>query len=366
MSWRSSSAQLVAGKWVSSKHAGHGITGAALRAATGAGGAGAGVLYNDWDAGDDAKEFRALLVTAPAAGVLTMNEDGSFSLTGAADGTYSLTYRLFVDGVDLGVAAAAITVGAAVVFAVSAAGLASTLAYGAPSFARYVDFAVAATGLASAVAFGNPSFSALREFSLAPAGLPSAAAYGVASLSFQVPDPGEPVTVDEAKQAARFDGDELDAFISGVISAARAQAEQITGRVYRRRVFSFELSSWPAPGHRFAVHEPDACEISYWGASGWQQLSGSAFEFDGVGSGAEIAPALGSDWPALAAKALGARVRVDFTAGPTDSARVDETVKLYIKAQVAAWLNSPEAMADKDLQASPLIARLLDAERLWC
>lgn len=179
-------------------------------------------------------------------------------------------------------------------------------------------------------------------------------------------DPGEPVTVDEAKDAARFYGDELDAFIAGAISAARAEAEQITGRVYRRRVFSFKLPGWPVPGHRLAVYEPDLCEISYWGASGWQQLSASAFEFEGIGSGAEIAPALGGSWPALATKALGARVKVDFTAGPMDRTEVDDAVKLYIKAQVAAWLNNPEALVAGDLKASPLLTGLLDAERLWC
>jgi hypothetical protein len=66
MSWRSDSAQLLVAGWVSSAYAGHGITGAAMRAATATGGSGPGLLYNDWDsAADDGKAFRALITGGP-------------------------------------------------------------------------------------------------------------------------------------------------------------------------------------------------------------------------------------------------------------------------------------------------------------
>ena len=114
MSWVSDSAPLIAGAWLSSAYVGHGITGAAMRATTGTGTHGPGYLYNDWDsAADDAKEFRGLLLTAPAAGTFTAWEDGSFTLSGAPDGVYTFDYRLFVDGADLGVATVTITIGAA-------------------------------------------------------------------------------------------------------------------------------------------------------------------------------------------------------------------------------------------------------------
>lgn len=90
---------------------GLGVLGSVIRATTATGPHGAGLLYNDWDAGDDDKEFRALVVTPPASGTLSVNEDGSFTLGGAADGTYTLVYRLFVDGVDLGTATATFNVG---------------------------------------------------------------------------------------------------------------------------------------------------------------------------------------------------------------------------------------------------------------
>lgn len=91
---------------------GLGVLGSVIRATTATGAHGAGYLYNDWRAGDDAKEFRGLIVTPPASGTLFPYEDGSFDFTVPADGSYSCTYRLYVDGVDLGTAVASFTVGA--------------------------------------------------------------------------------------------------------------------------------------------------------------------------------------------------------------------------------------------------------------
>ena len=93
---------------------GLGVLGSVIRATTATGAHGPGLLYNDWDSGDDAKRFRALVVTPPASGSLFVHEDGSFTLSGAANGIYTLTYRLFVDGADLGTATATFSVGVTV------------------------------------------------------------------------------------------------------------------------------------------------------------------------------------------------------------------------------------------------------------
>lgn len=90
---------------------GLGVSGAALRAATAAGDHGPGILFNDWDSGDDAKEFRAFVSTPPAQGDLTVFEDGSFIWSGLPDGAHSFSYELFVDGVSQGAATATATIG---------------------------------------------------------------------------------------------------------------------------------------------------------------------------------------------------------------------------------------------------------------
>lgn len=172
----------------------------------------------------------------------------------------------------------------------------------------------------------------------------------------------------EAKQAARLDADdtELDLYLEGVITSAREQAEQITGRVYKRRTFQIKLLDWPASGELQHVHEPTECAISYWGTDGaWHTLDSTAYEFAASGPGAEIAPKLDTSWPVLGRKAVGERVRIVFTAGPSSADEVSEAVKLYIKAHVTGWARNPSAVAAKDFQPSPLLGHLLDSEIVY-
>jgi len=105
---------------------GLGQTGAYIRANTATGDHGPGYLYNDWDSSaDDPKEFQGLVLTPPVAGSLFAYEDGSFTFSGAPDGTYTFTYRLYVDGVDLGTQTATIIVGAGGVLGASSITLGS-------------------------------------------------------------------------------------------------------------------------------------------------------------------------------------------------------------------------------------------------
>lgn len=178
----------------------------------------------------------------------------------------------------------------------------------------------------------------------------------------------EPVTLAEAKLAARVDGDELDSFIATCIVAARVAAEHITGRCYRQQVLREELRDWPEACQAIAVHDVTECVVKYWNGTGWSDaLAGNTYVFapGGIGSnGTVLAPAAGTNWPTLGARSVGARVRIDLTAGPASPADADAQVKLYICANVAAWLKTPEAMASSSLVVSPMFARLLDMQTL--
>jgi hypothetical protein len=173
----------------------------------------------------------------------------------------------------------------------------------------------------------------------------------------------EPVTLAEAALAARVDGADLNDLITGAISAARQQAEQITGRHYRPKVVRASLASWPT--ERLPVHSPSACAIAYWSGSAWLDLGPAAYVWAAEGSGAVLAPALGTSWPTLGPVAAGPRVRIDLTVGPAAPADVPDSVKLYCKAQVASWVNNGEALISQQLLSNPLFERLLDGERLW-
>ena len=67
----------------------------------------------------------------------------------------------------------------------------------------------------------------------------------------------EPVTLDEAKLAARVDGAQWDDIITPAIASARQLAEQHTGRRFMSQVLRFELAhlALGAQAFQLAVHD---------------------------------------------------------------------------------------------------------------
>ncbi len=175
----------------------------------------------------------------------------------------------------------------------------------------------------------------------------------------------EPVTLAEAKAAARISDTAFDAQLPGMIAAARQMAEQETGLRFLEQTWRTELADWPSADDVLPVHQATDAAISYWTGSAWTSLAGGAFEFGQVGTGTALAPAVATSWPTLGAKAIGPRVRIDLTAGAADAAVVPDCVKLYIKALVAWWIDNPSAMAAGNLQEAPFLRSLLDPVRLW-
>ena len=179
------------------------------------------------------------------------------------------------------------------------------------------------------------------------------------------PPAEEPVTLAQAKLAARVDGTEWDALIPGLIKSARQVAEQETHRCLIAQTWRAELADWPASTDVLPVAPATAVAVSYWNGSAWTTLAGSAFAWAADGGGVVLAPALNTSWPTLADVAIGPRVRVDVTAGVANAALVDECAKLYITAHVAAWLRNPEAVTSQRLEAVPLLGGLLDPLRVY-
>lgn len=177
----------------------------------------------------------------------------------------------------------------------------------------------------------------------------------------------EPVELDDAKTALRIDGDEFDTLLPGLIASARQVAEQETGRAFVAQTWRAELDDWPAATDVLPIYRPSACSITYWDGSAWTALSGSAYAFAPRGAGTVLAPALGTDWPDLGDIAIGPRVRIDLTAGlePAEVLEVPACVGTYITALVGQIIQSPDLTALQAAQANPLLARLLDSQRLY-
>lgn len=96
MSWISDSTELVSG-WLSSRYDGHGVLGQNVPST---GGSGPAILFHVLSLpADNNSEFRLVLLSLPSAGVLTLNEDSSFSFTAAPDGQYQFDVQPYKDGV---------------------------------------------------------------------------------------------------------------------------------------------------------------------------------------------------------------------------------------------------------------------------
>lgn len=184
------------------------------------------------------------------------------------------------------------------------------------------------------------------------------------------PPAAEPVTVADAKAALRIDDTRYDAILPGLISAARMVAEQETGQRFVAQTWRTELSDWPAADDVIAVYRATAAAVSYWDGAAWQTLSGAAYVYGpdaDTGAGTVIVPAIGSSWPTLGEIATGPRVRIDLTTGVAagDAGTIADCVQTYITALVGQLIASPELSAQAASASHPLLARLLDSQRLY-
>lgn len=181
-------------------------------------------------------------------------------------------------------------------------------------------------------------------------------------------DLGEPLTLAEAKRAARIDDviTEFDDLVARSVTAARLMAEQETGREFVRKTRRFTFADWPSISHVITMYEPVDVAISWWDGAAWQALDVADYAWWESGTGTSVGPAIGKSWPTLGAVAGGPRVRIDVTAGPADPrSSTPADVKLYIAALVAHWHDKPSAVTDGNATPTPYTARLLDAARVY-
>lgn len=171
----------------------------------------------------------------------------------------------------------------------------------------------------------------------------------------------EPVTLAEAKTAARIDGTVWDSIVTASIKAAREYAEHLTGRHFMQQVQRFELDAFPDADEVLSVYRPTAVAVSYWNGSTFAALATpAAFAWDSVDHGFSVAPALGTSWPTLADKAIGHRVRIDATVGATDAAAVPECAKTFVKAMVTVMVHDPSLTVQLVGETQPHLLRILD------
>jgi uncharacterized phiE125 gp8 family phage protein len=179
------------------------------------------------------------------------------------------------------------------------------------------------------------------------------------------PPTAEPVSVSDAKLAARLDGSHWDAIVASAIAAARQVAEHQTGRQFMQQIWRVELEDWPAADQVLRFYRPTAVAVSYWDGAAFVALSASGFAWAAQDPGIVLAPALGTSWPTLGEVAVGHRVWVDVTVGATDPTAVPPAAASFVKAMVAVMASDPSLTAMDALASSAYLPRMLDPIRLY-
>lgn len=176
----------------------------------------------------------------------------------------------------------------------------------------------------------------------------------------------EPVTVAEAKAAARLDGSHWDAIVADAIKAARVVAEHQTGQHVMQQTWRTELPEWPAADELLPYLRPTTVVVQYWSTSStWVTLSSGAYVVAPADPGIVLVPALNTSWPVLGDVAAGPRVRVDVTLGATDPAAAHPACRQFIKALVGLMVADPTLTAMDALASSAYLPRMLDPARLY-
>ena len=178
----------------------------------------------------------------------------------------------------------------------------------------------------------------------------------------------EPITLIEAKLAARIDASADDDLVTRLIIAARERAEQITGAALARKTITVLLPAWPAEGDVVLPRPPLATisSVKYIDADGALQTIDSANYVTSAGdhTRARLLPVYDYEWPDT--RDVYNAVQIVYTTGYTQ-ALCPASVKMYVAATVAAMYAQREAIADASRApvAVALYDGLLDDHRIY-
>lgn len=167
----------------------------------------------------------------------------------------------------------------------------------------------------------------------------------------------EPVTVAEVKLHSRISIDTDDSLISIYISAARQQAEQLTGRSLAPRTLvryfdefpdSIELPKGPITSVDWVRYVNTAGVLTTLGAG--------AYTLDQTQLTGWVIPAYGTTWPATltTANAVSVQYQVGYTA-----ANIPSAIKAWILLKVGTMYDNREADAEKAVIPNPFADALL-------
>ncbi len=174
-----------------------------------------------------------------------------------------------------------------------------------------------------------------------------------------VPPSAEPLTMVEAKTAARVDTDADEDFLADLIAAAREYAENATGR-------QMLTATWRLTLDRFPGGDPWWGPWWHWGSAGVIRLprpplqSVSAINYtdsqgntqavdlvndviiDDQREPPRLTPAWGKVWPVI--RSMPDAVKITYVSGYTSPGLIPRQIKLAMKMLVAHWYDNRSAI----------------------
>lgn len=172
------------------------------------------------------------------------------------------------------------------------------------------------------------------------------------------------VSLEDARNAARVNGNDSDIEIAIFVRAITAEAEHLTGRAIINRTCRVTLDSFPVDGVAKPVClgvTPIVAVLSlrYFDVDGIERtLDPADYLVDGASEPGWVSPAVGLAWPATQARLNAVNIDVLCGYGPDDTTTPD-AFKGYILARV--W----ERFAPAGTPESPYLIRSLDSLKVY-
>ena len=156
----------------------------------------------------------------------------------------------------------------------------------------------------------------------------------------------EPITLDEAKDHLRVDGDDENALIMGYIKAARRQCEMVSRRAFVTQTWELALEGWRRCDYIELPKPPLAsvASVKYTDSAGVEwTMSGADYVVDTYRQPGRVMLGYSKAWPSVTLRP-GPSVVVRYVAGYGMPAAVPETYKQAIKLLVGHYYENREAI----------------------
>lgn len=163
-------------------------------------------------------------------------------------------------------------------------------------------------------------------------------------LTLVTPPAAEPVTLAEAKAHLRVEVTDDDAIITALIAAARALAEQETGRSLITQTWRRTHDQFPDSVRLDRGPVQSVTSVKYLESVAGEQttLSPASYIVDSASAPGWVQPAYGFDWPDVWPEINA--VEVTYVTGyGADGTAIPEPIKLWVKLMVGHYYANREA-----------------------